>query len=340
MPKEPVVEGGAAGGRGLQDFVQGLNHVIRYLTPTVIMQFMQFWQNGGGSRYLTTADQGTDTNMTRRLYYRVPTIAGIGSAAGAGTDRLQVRAWAAKLGATNGTLRVTTTSGNVDTTISNAAPWAEYSINVPYTTAAAFEDVQVLTQAGAAGDHIAVKSLTSWIEPGADPCPAGFDVEPWVADEGLCTYQHRIANDKLEDLCRGRVGVVCNYSDDYESLGRGDGAYTGTAGFPTSRFMEQLQVKGGPFTRLLRVHLNGYYVGGTPGTVIFTSEGSGSTLTLTLDTQANFNADPTATWKTGTLLVNATEQLEPFSDTIHIDIGAGAGILSVIASVAIWEEPS
>ena len=343
LPKEPVVEGGGTfPDRGLQDFIQGLNHVARFLTPTVIMQWMQFWQFGiGGTRYLSTADQTTDTNMTRRLMYRIPTVNGIGSAGGAAVDRLQVRAWC-EADSTNGTLRIT--SGDAgspfDTTISNNGDWTEYSINVPYDSTGTYEDIEVWTQAGAAGDDIHMKSLTAWIEAGANPCADGYDVEPWVDDEPLATYMHRIAAAKLEALARERVGVIVNCSDDYENLGRGDGSVTSD----TVRFMDRLQAKLGPYTRQLRVYVNGYYNGASAGSVVITTKNNtalgNSGISLTLDSLATFTADPTATWKTNTITVANADPLQPLSDLVNVDIVAPSGVTTTISSIAIWEEPS
>ena len=336
-------------GTGLLEFVQGLNHVTRFLTPTVIMQWMQFFQAvsaPAGLPYLSTSEQGTDTVMTRRLMYRIPIIRSLGSVAGAAVDRLQFRVWAEALTATAGTLRIISGDGGspFDTAITQNGDWTEYSVSVPYQSVGTFEEIEVHTAAGLAGDDIAVKSLTAWIEPGHSTLPAitehGMDTAAWQDDQPLATHLHRTAAEKLETLLRKRVGVVCNYSDDYENLGRGDGSFTGTATETEGLFMRQMQAKLGPFTRELRVHINGYYVGGVAGEVKVSTQSNDAGHTFTMPTKAAFDVDPTATWQTAVVSMTNTEPLEPTTDLVSVLIKSPNTIQTVIASICIWEEPS
>ena len=339
FPLEPVLEGGSATPRGWQDLAQGINHVIRSLTPTVIVQHMQFFEYGvGGSYYLTTDDQAVETNYATRLVYRFPTVAGIKA-----TPTVSVRGYCEAAAGATGNIRFNTASGAAVFAVVNNGAWTLYTDTVQYSTAAAFDTLWIETQrtGGSANDDVAMKSLSVHITRGDNPQPLGMDVEPWTDDEPAAVYMQRMAKDRLDDTCKERPGVVVAYSEDIENLAK-PAPFLSTAA--TLQIAEDLQSQYGPLTKDLRIHVNGYNTAGAAqgGLRVWTDySGYAAAADLVLPEVAAFNA--ISSWVTDTVEVAgdplASERdARKGSATVYLELYATTGTTN-LSGLSIWEEP-
>jgi len=336
LPIEPIVEGAGFAVEGMQEIVQGLNHVTRYLTPTVVWQLFQYCQLGHFTRpsFLDTAAQPNDALLTDRLCWRIPTIAGIRV-----PPMVRAAFWCAGVSAAIWQLR---SLGSGLANLAGPGPlaaWTEFQFSLQYSTAAPFDTLVVAAQriAGVPGDACGLKAATIWIMEGDNPQPMGIDVEPWVADRPLATYMQRLMRDKLSALNGARMGVICSYSEDLANLGRERfQAQNVSAVAEEYTVIRELPVQAGPLRAAVRFHVNGYSTGAADTVRVWTdTTGQAGGTVVPLPIAGAFV--PLTGWQTGTVAL--TPHPSKTIDRLYVSLIVQPGQTARLSGFCAWEEP-
>ena len=121
LPKEPIIEGNAAGAYGPADVVRNVNHVTRSLAPTVVMQYA----NDTAQAYLKETVVGAVPGNLRYVW-RVPVFDD------SDLDTLQIRVASYTLpSGQTGNIRFSSSIANTDITVPYvAAPYPILSDSV------------------------------------------------------------------------------------------------------------------------------------------------------------------------------------------------------------------
>jgi hypothetical protein len=331
LPLEPVIESTKSA------LVQGLNHVARYLTPTVVWQLFQYYTAAfpAGTPYLDTAAQANDAVLTTRCAWRIPTLAGIRV-----PPMLYMGLWCA--GAAAAQWQVNSLGSGLNNLAGPGplAAWTEFRLGLQYSTALAYDTItlQSIRTGGVVGNHCGLKAITIWIVEGDNPQPLGIDVEPWVADHPLATYMQRTIATKIAALNQARMGVIVSYSADLDNLGRTTYQIQNTGGVAVeTTVIRELPIQAGPLRAAVRYHVNGYSTGAADRVRIWTdTTGQAGGVLVNLPIAAAFL--PTTGWQTGTVAL--TPKTTKAADRLYVSLIVQPGQTARITGLCAWEEPT
>jgi hypothetical protein len=335
---EKIIDGNTTTKKALQALVQNQNFNARFLVPTLVNQYMMFRWAGYGNRYLHET-AAVAAPGTIRLVYRCPTVMGHTATP---TLRYNIAA-ESPTNLTNGYCRVETSTANATSTI--AGPGAPLTKNLTDASGAlafgitGLETITVRLYKDPGSAFFRLYSFNLWQESGANPCPAGMDVEPYLADEPLAVYLYRYLLAQQEYLLKNRRGMVVNWSDDIAIVAAGGRVFY-TVTNDTVRPIVRLPIRWGPLTTSLRVEANGhadpaghlkFYV--TTGNQ--TPEGAFDDLTLNPVAWGAFNAQ--TTWQNGTVNVPETKGIG--TGFLWLDTYSPNATATVMSGLSVWENP-
>lgn len=341
-PLEYVVEGGTAAKQAHADLVQGVNHVWRSLTPTVIQQLC----NTYADRYLSLPAQAYPTIETVRYCWRIPPIYDIYT-----TDpMLQWAVWAEVKAGVQMAVKVASSVDNITMGVTyNGADWKLYTDNISFdNTISDTITMSLKRTAYISSQGGGVKAITCWQDRGGDPVPGGLDVGPYAADAPLASYMPNLLATRLHTACGNRPGVVVSWSEDYvdtiyaASTNRATFANANSSGATVEEtVLRNLPAIIGPRTSYVRVYANGYGPAGAQLRVWSDYTGKAGATTLTLPTSVAFNF--TTSW------ANDTVQVRPsvgdnnvgrkFGTKLHAELDCPDRGFTCLSGLCIWEEP-
>jgi len=330
LPKEPIIEGNAAGAYGPADVVRNVNHVTRSLAPTVVMQYA----NDTAQAWLSETSVGAVPGNLRYVW-RVPVFND------SDLDTLQIRVASYTLpSGQTGNIRFSSSIANTDITVPYvAAPYPILSDSVRMDVSSnPYETVSMYTTLSGTATQMRVKGITLWQARGGNPLTAnGLDVEPYEDDEPLATYMYSQLKARTEQSNKERRGVATAWSTDIDDVTRSYYTIENDRASP----LVYLPVRYGPLTSKLRVHVNGYCDVGTNEVNFKFTRGKDAPqifdeLSLTLPASGAFDAQ--TSWVSGT--VDVPQRNSIGTGFIEMEIySPSAGNPLHLSGISIWEEP-